>query len=198
MAKVELLWLGSMVAAGLLLFSCGREAAKTQDQRPVPAAPPLHAAPTAAVVPSGTAADAEPHLYGRRLALYGQVDKAGDYFRRMFVDLDTIASWDGTSDLPDGTMLVMEVWHSEGNQSTIYTRELRNATWLSGSFPPTRPDFSTLLIASCNDCHAAAASRQSTFTSPMLRAWRDTKRLQRVSCEEYGFTPCELDTYGEK
>jgi hypothetical protein len=92
-------------------------------------------------------------------------------------------------------MLVMEVWHAEASQGTVYTRELQSGTWLSGSFSPARSDFSTSLIASCNDCHAAASSRQSTFTRSMLRVWRDTKQMQRVSCAEYGFTPCDLATY---
>ncbi|GAB3641276.1 hypothetical protein [Spirosoma arcticum] len=63
--------------------------------------------------------------YGRQWVFYAQVDKADDYFRRMFIEPAVAAQIGPNGDLPDGALLLMETWFG-ANQSTVFIRQKRN------------------------------------------------------------------------
>lgn len=46
--------------------------------------------------------------YGRTWIYYAEVDKAGDYFRRMFLDSVSVARLRQTGILPDNALIAME------------------------------------------------------------------------------------------
>lgn len=132
--------------------------------------------------------------YGRQWLFYAQVDKAGDYLRRMFIEPAVAAQVGRNGELPDGTLLLMETWFGE-NQSTVFIRQKRNGQWLSGSFAPDSPAFTVGLQTSCNNCHQRAESTDLTFTRPLLLRSIQQRAFQRIECDQPSFTPCDLSVY---
>jgi|GEM_PF-6995613 hypothetical protein len=134
--------------------------------------------------------------YGRNLVWYAQVDKAGAYFRRMFVDERTALLVSQTGEIPDSALLVMETWEDSTNQSAVYIRSPRSGVWQSNSFSPVAP--ASWVVSeneSCNNCHSIARSTQLTFTKPLLIKALQTGQIQRITCEQPSFTPCDLSVY---
>ena len=51
--------------------------------------------------------------YGLPMYFYAQVDKSGDYFRRMFMDTTSFATAATTGEIPNGAIIAMETWANE-------------------------------------------------------------------------------------
>jgi hypothetical protein len=132
--------------------------------------------------------------YGRKLVFYAEVDKADDYFRRMFIDSASAAAVVATGVLPHNTLLYLETWFG-ANQSTVFIRQKVNGQWLSNSFSPSSPDYNVTLTSSCNNCHAMARVTDDTYTLPLLRKALQRNSVQRIVCNESSFTPCDLEVY---
>ncbi|MBC8082907.1 MAG: hypothetical protein H7Z21_06805 [Hymenobacter sp.] len=132
--------------------------------------------------------------YGRPLIFYAEVDKQGDYFRRMFTDPASAEAVRRTGELPDNALLVLETWFGP-DQSTAFVRQKRGNEFESGSFGPGNPDFSVGLTVSCNNCHARAAVTDRTFTLPLLRRALQRNEVQTIVCNQPSFTPCDLAVY---
>lgn len=132
--------------------------------------------------------------YGRQWIFYAQVDKAGDYFRRMFVEPAVAAQVGRNGELPDGALLLMETWFGE-NQSTVFIRQKRSGQWLSSSFAPDDPNFTVTLQNSCNTCHARTSATDFTYTRPLLLRAIQRGAFQRIECDQPSFTPCDLSVY---
>lgn len=132
--------------------------------------------------------------YGRRWLMYAQVNKAGDYFRRMFIEVAAAEAMQATGQLPEGTPVIMETWFGE-RQSTVYLRQKDGDRVLSGSFAPERPRFSASNDFTCNLCHRRAKDWGHFFTLKMLETALRTQQTVVVRCDEPSFTPCELAVY---
>ncbi|MBP2833754.1 hypothetical protein J8281_16280 [Aquimarina sp. U1-2] len=136
--------------------------------------------------------------YGKQWMFYAQVDKKGDYVRRMFIEIsrnEKSSLSNNPSELPLGTLILMETWFSKG-QSTVYLRKkVGKDQWESGSFSPKLPSFDTSESVSCNSCHSVAKKTDQTFTLPLLKKYIDQEKLQRIVCNENSFTPCNLNVY---
>ncbi|MEM6319362.1 MAG: hypothetical protein AAF960_16945 [Bacteroidota bacterium] len=132
--------------------------------------------------------------YGRTWLAYAQVDKRGNYFRRMFLEITDSDYLTKDGELPNGALIAMETWFGD-DQSTVYLRQLVDGEWLSGSFSPTSPNYSLDVSRSCDNCHASANSQQATFTRSLIRPAFTEGTVQIVECDESSFTPCELSVY---
>jgi hypothetical protein len=145
--------------------------------------------------PMGTSSDSlHQDKYGRKLVFYAEVDKAGDYFRRMLIDSASAAAVASSGSLPANALLYLETWFG-ANQSTVYIRQKVNGRWLSNSFSPSSPDYNVVLTNSCNNCHATASVTDDTYTLPLLRKALQRKSVQRIICDQPSFTPCDLQVY---
>ena len=134
--------------------------------------------------------------YGVAMYQYAQVNKRGDYFRRMFIDSSSVATFLQNGEIPEGTTIAMETWFGESSQSSIFFRTKRNDVWLSGSFSPSSPNLgSAISINSCNNCHNIAESRDFTFTRPLIARSFLENEIQFVECDRGPTGPCDLNTY---
>lgn len=131
--------------------------------------------------------------YGRTWFYYAQVNKQGDYMRRMFIDSASANAVAQGNPLPDRALIAMETWFGN-NQSTVYIRE-KGSTWQSGSFNPGSPNYAVATIASCNQCHNRASRTDLTFTEPLLRKALQRQQPQIIWCNESSFNPCDLSVY---
>lgn len=134
------------------------------------------------------------HKYGKSLVFYAEVDKAGDYFRRMFIDSVSANIVLKTGEIPEGAILFLETWFGE-NQSTVYIRQKVNEVWQSHSFAPTSPDYKVTPVSSCNSCHSTAAATDAAFTKPLLIKALQRNAVQKIVCNQPSFTPCDLSVY---
>jgi hypothetical protein len=64
--------------------------------------------------------------YGKAMVWYAQVDKAGDYFRRMFIDRKSAKVFVEEGTLPESATLVLETWFGL-QQSTVFVRQWTNS-----------------------------------------------------------------------
>lgn len=144
-------------------------------------------------VPSGQATELQVSKYGRAWVFYAQVNKAGNYFRRMYIDTLSARQLSHTGALPENTLIAMETWFGSA-QSTVYIRQ-KGGQWLSGSFGPGSPTYQLALQASCNGCHSRAAATDFTFTKPLIQKALRQNKVQQITCSEPSFTPCDLAVY---
>ncbi|WKN42616.1 cytochrome P460 family protein [Tunicatimonas pelagia] len=134
--------------------------------------------------------------YGPPIYFYAQVDKRGDYFRRMFMDTASFRVAATTGQIPDGALIAMETWANESSQSSVFYRTKRGDGWLSGSFSPTRPDFSDAVdINSCRNCHQTAQTTDFTFTRPLMQRAARENQVQFIECDRGPTEPCDLEVY---
>ncbi len=138
--------------------------------------------------------------YGRPLVFFAQVDKAGEYFRRMFIDSASFAQMrrhasSRIDSVPIGALLVMETWGSETSQSTVFIRQKTLRGWENAAFAPSIPNFTLGTISGCNSCHEAARITDNTFTLPLLRRVASGGAIQRIECNQGPTTPCDLSVY---
>ncbi|MGD1891930.1 MAG: cytochrome P460 family protein [Cyclobacteriaceae bacterium] len=134
--------------------------------------------------------------YGSPMYFYAQVDKSGDYFRRMFMDTTSFTVAAATGEIPDGAIIAMETWANESNQSTVFYRAKQDGQWLNGSFSPNRPDFSDAIdINSCRNCHQTASTTDFTFTRPLIQRSVRENTVQFIECDRGPTGPCDLEVY---
>ncbi|MCG8390753.1 MAG: cytochrome P460 family protein [Cytophagales bacterium] len=134
--------------------------------------------------------------YGVPMYFYAQVNKRGDYFRRMFIDITALQAILTTSEIPGNALIAMETWFGESNPSTVFFRTKRAGEWLSGSFSPSAPDFgSARSINSCNNCHNTAQATDFTFTQPLIARSIQENAVQFIECDMGPTGPCDLATY---
>lgn len=133
-------------------------------------------------------------LYGKKLVYYAQVNKAGDYFRRMLIDSASAVRVRQTGTLPENALLVLETWFGS-QQSTVYGRQKVAGEWHSTSFSPTQPNYMVSLESSCNGCHATARQTDAAFTLPLLQKSLARNAVQTIECNQSSFTPCDLSVY---
>ncbi|MCU0445734.1 MAG: hypothetical protein MUE85_12545 [Microscillaceae bacterium] len=131
--------------------------------------------------------------YGRRWFYYAQVNKSGDYFRRMFIDSVSAQIVKNTGNIPENALFAMETWFGAG-QSTVYIRQ-KKLQWQSGSFSPNNPDYAVSLNLSCNNCHNRASVSDQTFTKPLLVKALQRNQVQVIECNQSSFNPCDLSVY---
>jgi hypothetical protein len=131
--------------------------------------------------------------YQREWIYYAQVNKQGNYFRRMFIDTASASQVRQTGNIPTNALFAMETWFGN-NQSTVYIRQKSNE-WTSGSFSPNNPVYGLTLQTSCNSCHNRASSTDLTFTKPLLQKALVRNRVQIIECNESSFNPCDLAVY---
>ncbi len=132
--------------------------------------------------------------YGKGLVYYAEVDKAGNYFRRMFIDSASARIAANTGVLPSEALLVLETWFGS-DQSTVYIRQKKENEWHSNSFSPSNPIYQVSLTASCNSCHATASVTDDAFTLPLLKKALARGAVQKITCKQPSFTPCDLSVY---
>ncbi len=132
--------------------------------------------------------------YGKGLVYYAEVDKAGNYFRRMFIDSASARIVSTTGTLPAEALLVLETWFGN-DQSTVYIRQKKENEWHSNSFSPSNPVYQVGLTASCNSCHATASVTDDAFTFPLLKKALARGAVQKITCNQASFTPCDLSVY---
>ena len=133
--------------------------------------------------------------YGVPMYFYAQVNKRGDYFRRMFIDTTSLRTVIATSEIPENALIAMETWFGSG-PSTVFFRTKRSGEWLSGSFSPSNPDFSNpVSINSCNNCHNTAQSTDFTFTRPLIARSLEENEVQLIECDRGPTGPCDLAIY---
>jgi hypothetical protein len=185
--KKYLLMSTFLYALAVLVSAGGCSGEEGAEEAPVPAG----MGGTGTTPPETVAAG---NRYGQNLLFYAQVDKAGNYFRRMFIDSLSAQAVRQTGELPENALLVMETWFGN-DQSTVFMRQKRNGQWLSGSFSPASPNFSVAPGASCNNCHARASVTDLTFTRPLLQKALQRGQVQVIACNEPSFTPCDLSIY---
>lgn len=134
--------------------------------------------------------------YGVPMYFYAQINKRGDYFRRMFIDTTALQAILSTSEIPGNALIAMETWFGESNPSTVFFRTKRTGEWLSGSFGPSTPDFgSARSINSCNNCHNTAQATDFTFTQPLIARSLQENAVQFIECDMGPTGPCDLATY---
>jgi hypothetical protein len=131
--------------------------------------------------------------YQREWIFYAQVNKQGNYFRRMFIDTASASQVRQTGIIPTNALFAMETWFGI-DQSTVYIRQKGNE-WLSGSFSPNSPTYGLTLQTSCNNCHSRASSTDLTFTQPLLQKALVRNQVQIIECNESSFNPCDLAVY---
>ncbi|MFN8356631.1 MAG: hypothetical protein U0Y10_19410 [Spirosomataceae bacterium] len=132
--------------------------------------------------------------YNRRIIQYAQVDKAGDYFRRMFIDSASAQAFLQTGVVPQSAIFYLETWFGD-SQSTVYIRQKNNNEWQSNSFSPSSPNYQVAFDQSCAGCHFTARSTESVFTLPLLTKALNRKKVQVIECNQTSFNPCDLKTY---
>ncbi len=133
--------------------------------------------------------------YGIAMYQYAQVDKNGNYFRRMFMDTSSFFVTANTGEIPDQAIIAMETWFGD-NQSTVFYRTKNKGAWLSGSFGSSSPDFSNpRSINSCNNCHRIAESTDFSFTRPLISRAFQENEIQFIECDMGPTGPCDLETY---
>lgn len=133
--------------------------------------------------------------YGRQWIQYAQVNKAGSYFRRMFIDAQSVQSVQAGQPLPDGTLIALETWSDEKHQSTVFLRQKKNGKWLNGSFSPTQPDYSVGRDISCTFCHRGARDTDYTFTRPLIEKALRASRPQIIECDKGPLGACAPEVY---
>lgn len=188
MKRVAMLLLPISVWIGVLsIVGCQDESVTEEVIKPMPE-------PIIVPTPGANAPTDTVQRYGRQWIFYVQVDKAGDYFRRMFIEPAVATQVGPNGELPEGALLLMETWFGE-NQSTVFIRQKRNGQWLSGSFAPDAPNFAVTLQNSCNNCHRRTEATDLTYTRPLLLRALQRGAFQRIECDQPGFTPCDLAVY---
>jgi hypothetical protein len=131
--------------------------------------------------------------YGRSWYFYAQVNKSGDYFRRIFIDSVSAQTVRNTGETPSNALFAMETWFGN-EQSTVFIRQ-KQTNWQGGSFSPASPNYALSLQISCNNCHSRAASTDQTFTKPLLIKALQRNQLQIIECDMTSFNPCDLSVY---
>lgn len=132
--------------------------------------------------------------YGKTWVYYAEVDKAGDYSRRMLLEESAARAMIQNGRLPDGALVAMETWFGR-SLGTVYLRQKSEGRVYSGSFSPSTPVFDTRNDISCNGCHNRAASTEDFFTLPLLQKALQRNRVQRIVCDQPSFTPCNISVY---
>lgn len=150
----------------------------------------------APVIPEQEVTDGDLFIqkYGKSIYHYAEVDKAGDYYRRMFIDSSSAIIAKNTGEIPEGAILFLETWFGD-SQSTVYIRQKINGEWQSNSFIPSSPDYNVTITESCNSCHAGASVTDNTYTQPLLLKSLAANSVQKIVCDQPSFTPCSLDIY---
>jgi hypothetical protein len=132
--------------------------------------------------------------YNRKIIQYAQVDKTGDYFRRMFIDSASAQAFLQTGIVPQSAIFYLETWFGN-SQSTVYIRQKNNSEWESNSFSPSLPNYQVTFDQSCQGCHFTARSTESVFTLPLLTKALNRGKIQVIECNQTSFNPCDLKTY---
>jgi len=132
--------------------------------------------------------------YNKSLVFYAQVKKAGNLFKRIYMDSSSAEAANHTGRLSDNTAFLFEMWQ-DSVLSDIYQRQLINGQWTGGTYPSPDYVYVSGNPSDCNGCHARATLTNNVFTFPLLQKAIDRKKVQFIECDKTSLDPCDLLVY---